>query len=64
MHISPAVSFRAAGGQPSGPADLAHYREFSLVNTTEGDVSISLKIGTVRPIEKDGSDCNKLPLLS
>ena len=53
MYISPAVSFKAAGGQRLGPADLAHCREFSLVSTTEGDVSTSLKVGTVQPIEKD-----------
>ena len=55
MHISAAVSFKAAGGQPSGPADLAHCTEFGLVNATERDVSMSLTVGTVRPIEKDGT---------
>ena len=45
MDISAAVSFRATGGQPSGPADLQHCRAFNLLSTTEGDVSTSLKKG-------------------
>ena len=54
MDISAAVSFRTAGGQPSGPGELQLCRVLNLLNTIEGEVSTSLNKGMERLIENDG----------
>ena len=55
MDISAAVSFKTAGGQPSGPGDLQLCRALNLLNTIEERCQHHLRNkGTERLIENDG----------